>query len=262
MSTSAHENDLAGLQAYGPEDVRLPRLKLKQRETRGAERVPEGAWFLTGEEEWHALTRALVLLEMRKQRGVILPWSSETRSRALAERIRDRTGVDVPLDYDGPVCHSRDRQLPVVRDGLTPLASSCSTCPLARWQVVDGRRRQDCAESYRLLLWDEAAQSPCVYYAQGAAIPPVKDLLTNLQVAARRYSRPVYGFQLGLRAVTKHSMDGPYWVPQFTRPYPHVDPEAWAGFEAVLTACTPARAAAAADPLATRTYGERSEGVA
>lgn len=243
MSRSLCEREGAGLEDFGPEDLRLPRLKLKQAETTGAERVPEGSWYLTGDEEGHSLSRGLVLLEMRKERSLVLPWSPVAAREAQAQRIEEKTGVRVPLDHEGPVCASRDRVLPVAWEGRTPLSERCASCPMARWRTVAGRRVQDCAESYRLLFWDEGAETACVYHARGSALAPAKDLLTNVRVACRRFGRPACGFQIGLSVRRAYGLDGSYWVPSFTRPYPHTDPVAWERFVEIRAACNPTLAA-------------------
>lgn len=240
MNRSACEIEALGLESFGPEDVRLPQLKLKQAETLGAERVPEGSWYLTNDQDGHALSRGLVLLEMRKERSLMLPWSSPRARETLVRRIAEETGVQVALDHEGPVCFSRDRVLPVLLEGLTPVARSCASCPMARWRTVERRNVQGCAESYRLLFWDEGAEAACVYWARGCAIAPVRDLLTNLHVACRRYQRPACGFQIGAAARHVRSLDRSYWVPTFTRPYPHVDPHSWARLTEVREACASA----------------------
>lgn len=228
----------AGLEPFGPEDVGLARLELKQPGSLGAERVPEGSWFLTSDPDGHSLSRGVVLLEMRKERSLLLPWDDPERE-AVARRLEAETGVVVDLEHDGPVCWSRDRVLPVTDEGGTALAESCARCPMARWRMERGRRVQDCAESYRLLLWDEGADAACVYHARGAALQPVRNLLTNLRVDGRRFGLPACGFQLGLAARLVYSAEVPYWVPVFSRPYRHVDPRAWERFTRIREACAP-----------------------
>lgn len=228
-----------GMEAFGAEDLRLPQLKLRQEETERAERVPPGSWFVTSDPEGHALSRGVVLLEMRKERSLLLARDSLAPRRAQVARIARETGVTVPIDHEGPVCFSRDRVTPADHSGTWALSERCATCPMARWRTVDGRRTQDCAESYRLLLWDEGEETACVYHARGAAIPVVKDLLTSLRVATRRLGVPACGFRMGLSARLVRSLEGSYYLPSFTRPYPHSDPLVWRRYAEIHEACTP-----------------------
>lgn len=212
------EDDLAaaaGLEECTAEDFRIPALKLRQTRTEGAWRVAEGDWFLSEEPEHASSVRSVVVLEVRKERSLILPrWGDEAAERLVA-RIRDRTGVEVSPLHEGPVCYSRDRVGPVRKDGLLPLATECETCPLARWRTEDGRRIQDCGESYRVLFMDLASELPAVYYARGAAIRPTRELLTRLQVTCSRTDSPACAYQLTLSSERFEGQDGPYWIPRY-----------------------------------------------
>lgn len=229
----------AGLEGFSLRDVKLPLLKLKQAGTQDAPRVPDGSWYLTNDPEGHSLSRGLVLLEMRKERSLVLPYAGVAAREAVASRIERATGVHVPLDHEGAVCFSRDRLRPVVLEGVEPLSDQCTTCPMARWRTVAGRRVQDCAESYRLLVWDEGAEAACLLYARGGAIGPVRDFLTNVQVACHRYKLPACGFRFGLSSRRAHSLEGSYWAPLFTRPYLHTNQDAWQQFDEIRRACSP-----------------------
>lgn len=205
----------AGLEECTAEDFRIPALKLRQTLTEGAPGVPEGAWFLTEESSAALRLRSVVVLEVKKERNLLLPRGGSEAAQALVERIRTRTGVEVPLDHEGPVCWSRDRITPVQEEGLLPLATDCTTCSLSRWRTENGRRVQHCGESYRILLFDLASDLPAVYHARGAAIRPTRELLTRLQVACRRAGSPTCAFQLTLSSEELEGPDGTYWIPRY-----------------------------------------------
>lgn len=227
----------AGLEEFGEEDLRIPQLKLRQAQTKNAERVPDGSWFVTSDLECHARSRELVFLEMRKERSLLLPYAGGDAADAMIRRIEEQTGVEVPADWEGPVCFSRDRVRPVAQEGIAPLAEDCASCPMACWRTVRGRRTQDCAESYRLLFFDLATQLPCVLYARGSAIRPTRDLLTNLQVASRRFKLPACGFTVEVGTKKIDSVDGTYFVPVFGRPQPVEDREEIAKYAGIRHAC-------------------------
>ena len=227
-----------GLERLTREDLRLPQLKLKQPSSPFGAGVPDGSWFLTTDPEAHALSRGLVLLEARKERALILPaWGGPELVQAACQRIRDETGVEVPPNWEGPVCYSRDRVRPVEREAIPPLAAECATCPMTRWRTVEGRRVQDCRESYRLLFWDMGADLPCVFFARGAAMRATRELLTNLQVACHREELPALAFLFGLSSQRMEGVDGPYYVPVFSRPYPTSRPEEVPRYAAIRRAC-------------------------
>ncbi len=235
------ERDLvvaAGLERLAKGDLRLPQLKLKQPSTPYAARVPEGSWFLTTDEEGHALSRGLVLLEARKERALLLPlFAGEEAVQAACERIEQETGVEVPEGWEGPVCYSRDRVRPVEQEAIPTLAAACASCPMVRWRTVEGRRVQDCRDSYRLLFWDMAADLPCVLFARGAAMRPARELLTHLQVACHKADLPACAFVIGLSARRVEGVNGPYYVPLFSRPYPSTHPEETPRYAAIRRAC-------------------------
>lgn len=227
----------AGLEEFDAEDVRIPQLKIKQAQTKNAAGVPDGALFLTSDLEGHATTRELVLLELGKERSLLLPYGGGVAAEAMIARIYEKTGIDVPDDWEGPVCFSRDRVAPVAQDGIKPLADNCEGCPMNRWRTVRGRRMQDCAESYRLLFFDVTAQLPAVFYARGSAIRPARDLLTSLQVACRRRGLPAYGFAFSVTTKKVEAGDGTYFVPVFGRPTELEDREEVARYAGIRRAC-------------------------
>lgn len=209
----------SGLEELGPADLRLPQLRLRQPRTLHADRVPEGSWFATDDPSVHSLGRDLVVLDVRKERSLLLPFGRGAAARAVAARIQEKTGVEVPADWEGPVCSSLDRVRPVVLDGLPPLAAACAACPMARWRTERGRRRQDCAESYRLVLLDLVTGRPCVFFARGAAIRPTRELLTALRTQCERHRRPAWAFSVFALSRRVEGPDGPYHVPVFGPPF-------------------------------------------
>lgn len=232
----------AGLEEFGAEDVRIPQLKIRQAQTKNADGVPEGTWFLTSDLEGASATREVVFLEMRKERSLLLPYGGGDAADAAIHRIHQQTGVEVPEEWEGPVCFSRDRVLPVQQEGIAVLARDCKTCPMARWRSVRGRRIQDCAESYRILVYDLQAQIPAVFYARGSGIRPTRDLLTNLQVACRRRKLPAYGFSFTISTKKRDTSDGTYHVPVFARPTPLEDADEIAQYGGIRTACASVQA--------------------
>lgn len=211
-----------GLEQIGTNGVRLPRLKLRQELTQNADGVPEGSVFISSQPGGHALARTVVLLAVRKERALRLPVQEEL-AKTVRQRIIAQTGVEVPADWRGVVCFSRDRILPEVQQGIDPLNPNCLNCPMGRWRTVNGRRVNDCAESFRLILFDRQAQVPCVFFASGSGVRPSRDLLTALKVACRRHSRPAFGFTVELSTRRIDADDGHYFVPVFGRPEPIAD---------------------------------------
>jgi len=217
-----------------PETARCIRLRIVPK---NADEVPDGTWFLTSDLEGASDSREVVFLEMRKERSLLLPYGGGDAADAAIHRIHQQTGVDVPQSWEGPVCYSRDRVTPVQQEGIEVLASACKGCPMSRWRSVRGRRIQDCAESYRILLYDLEAQLPVVFYARGSAIRPTRDLLTNLQVACRRRKLPAYGFSFVISTKKRDTSDGTYHVPVFGRPVPLEDAEEIAQYGGIRAAC-------------------------
>ncbi|HBP23611.1 MAG TPA: hypothetical protein DEA08_38265 [Planctomycetes bacterium] len=227
----------AGLEEFGADDVRIPQLKIRQAQTKNADDVPEGTWFLTSDLEGASTTREVVFLEMRKERSLLLPYGGGDAADAAIHRIHQQTGVEVPQGWEGPVCFSRDRVQPVQQEGIEVLASDCKRCPMSRWRSVRGRRIQDCGESYRILFYDLEAQIPAVFYARGSAIRPTRDLLTNLQVACRRRKLPAYGFSFVISTKKRDTNDGTYHVPVFGRPIQIEDADEITQFGGIRAAC-------------------------
>lgn len=210
----------AGLEELGPRDLGLPQLKIRQPLTPNADGVPEGSYFVTADPAFHSIGRDVVVLEVRKERSLMLPYAGGPSLEAVVQRIAQRTGVEVPLDWDdGPVCFSHDRVRPVELEGLPVLSDTCADCPMNRWRTVKGRRSQDCAESYRLLAYDVVTQRPCVFYARGSAIRPTRELLAQLQSLCERHQRPAYGFGVYMLTRRVEGTDGPYFVPVFQGTY-------------------------------------------
>ena len=227
----------AGLEEFGADDVRIPQIKIKQAQTKNADGVPDGTWFLTSDLEGGSETREVVFLEMRKERSLLLPYGGGDAVDAAINRIHQQTGVEVPQSWEGPVCFSRDRVRSVEQEGIEVLSSHCKGCPMSRWRSVRGRRIQDCAESYRILLYDVETQLPAVFYARGSGIRPTRDLLTNLQVACRRRKLPAYGFSLTISTKKRDRDEGTYYVPVFGRPIPLEDSEEIAQYGVTRAAC-------------------------
>lgn len=238
LSRGAPPPIVAGLEGLAPGDLRLPLLKLKQPSMPYPARVPEGSWFLTSDEEGHALSRGLVLLEARKERSLLLPVHRGKQAIAkTCQHIRQETGVDVPPSWRGPVCWSRDRIRPVQQEGIPTLSDKCATCPMVRRKITGGGA-SGCNESYRLLFWDLAAELPCVLFARGPQLRYARELLTQLHVASRRQELPVWAFVLGLSA-KRHEGEsgGHHYLPVFSRPYPTTHTEQIERYAAVRQAC-------------------------
>ncbi|MBL4846133.1 MAG: hypothetical protein JKY65_11450 [Planctomycetes bacterium] len=228
----------AGLEEFGADDVRIPQIKIKQAQTKNADGVPDGTWFLTSDLEGASDTREVVFLEMRKERSLLLPYGGGDAADAAIHRIHQQTGVEVPQTWEGPVCFSRDRVSPTEQEGIDLISQHCKGCPMSRWRSVRGRRIQDCAESYRILLYDVEAQLPAVFYARGSGIRPTRDLLTNLQVACRRRKLPAYGFSFTISTKKRDRAEGTYYVPVFGRPVPIEDAEEIAQYGGTRAACS------------------------
>lgn len=232
----------AGLEEFAADDVRIPQIKIRQAQTKEADGVPDGSWFLTSDLEGASPSREVVFLEMRKERSLLLPYGGGDAADAMIHRIQQQTGVVVPAEWEGPVCFSHDRVVPVEQEGIGVLAAECKSCPMSRWRTVRGRRMQDCGESYRILLFDLEAQIPAVFYARGSAIRPTRDLLTNLQVACRRRKLPAYGFSFSVGTKKRDSSEGTYFVPVFGRPVPIEDQDEIAQYGGIRQACAAVRA--------------------
>lgn len=213
-----------GLETFDHGDVRLPILKLRQPQTPGAQLVPEGAWFVSTDHELHSPLREIVVLSLGKERSMLLPFGGGDAADELIARISKKTGVDVPIDWQGPVCFSRDRVTPVEQEGIERLAKDCASCPMNGWRTLHGRRLQDCGESYRVLVYDRTASRPAFYFARGSAIKPFRDLLNQLQLECRRHDRPSFAYSALWSTRQVDSEDGlHYYVPVFSRPYPIED---------------------------------------
>ncbi|MEZ6187928.1 MAG: hypothetical protein R3F62_23330 [Planctomycetota bacterium] len=228
---------IEGLEGLAHSDLRIPQLKLRQPRTTRAAGVAEGDFFLAGDPTSAAPARTLALLELRRERRVLLPFEDGPATDALLQRIERKTGLRVPPDWQGPVCSSRDRVQPTPQAGIELPAVRCAHCALARWRTEDGRRSQDCAEVYRLLVFDLERQLPAVFLAKGSAIRPVRELLTQLQVAGQRHRRPAFGFWFEVTSAAREERGETYYVPVFTLPSPLGTAEQVAQLAAVRAAC-------------------------
>jgi hypothetical protein len=204
-----------------------------QAQTRDASGVTHGHWFLAGDLEGGAPERELILLELRKERSLMLPYGGGAAAEAMVQRIYTVTDgrVNVPDAWEGPVCYSRDRKLPVLQldtngsKAIETVSETCEACEMARWRSIRGRRMQECGESYRIDMLDVSTQMPVTYYARGAAIKPVRNLLTGLKAASYQHRRPAYGFTFVASAKEIEREDGTYYEPAFSRPRLIEDPD-------------------------------------
>ena len=205
----------AGLEACGPEELQVPELRIKQAHGEGTEAVGLGEWFLEGAPE-AILPRdlSLVVLEVRRERALFLG----AREVTLEARVRERAGGGVVVEPGAPVCRSRDRVRPDQAEGLFPLATECASCPFSRWRAEQGRRVQDCREALSLLLVE--GDQVTEYHARGPALRPVRELLTELQVACRRDRAPACAYLVDAYTRQVEGPDGPMWVPWFEVPRP------------------------------------------
>lgn len=231
-----------GMETLDATDMVIPRLKLKQAQTRdehelGIKDIPDGDWFLTSDPA-EALDRAredpegdrartVALLEIRKGRQFLLPYREDDRAQALGQLGL----LDVVSDEVNVICSSSDRIAPDVRDGQDwpPQASACAECPHARWTTGEsGKRRPPaCGETYRGIVVDltDGQMTPAVVLFRSTAIRPAKGLLTNLRLAAKRRKLPACGFSVEFGSKRIDRARETYYVPAFSRPTPLEDPE-------------------------------------
>jgi len=207
----------AGLGDFGHGDVRIPTLKIKQAQTQDADEVPDGSLFITSDPDGHSETRELILLELGKERSLLLPYGGGAPEESAREAL-SAVGVDVPGKWEGPVCSSRDRKAPEPNVDLAPVSTSCSSCPMGKWDRKT--RSQPCRESYKLLLVDAESQLPATFYARGGSYRAVGNFLTILLAATRRHNLPAYGFTFTLQAKKVKGEKGTFWTPVFSRPEP------------------------------------------
>lgn len=233
----------AGLEEFDQSDLAIPTLKIRQGMTQGADDVAVGLIYLESDHASASDSRVISLLSYRKERSLMLPMEGGEAEDMLCTRIRTQTGVSVPDGWKGPVCASRDRVLPIVQEGIKPLARTCAECPMGRWRTIRGKNTQDCRESYRVSLYDHTSELPVRFYARGKAIRPMRGLLTSLQIAARRASAPACAFEVPMSTKTEGGQD-PYYVPSFGAPVLITDRARVEALAAVNLACLAADQAA------------------
>lgn len=213
-----------GLEGLGRGDVRIPKLQIRQSTTNGdgVDTVPLGSLFLSFDPSGHAPRRMIGVLDVQPGRGFLLPFGNSREAIARKAELRSRMfrerGLTVPDDAMS-VCSSRDRVKPVDR-GHGVVSPTCKGCPYSEWRTVDGRRTPpECGEDYRLVVLDEATDSPAVFTVRKTGIGAVKNLNTNLMIASRGKTPPA-GFRLSIETVKDTDGSNTWYVPKFGPPAP------------------------------------------
>jgi hypothetical protein len=211
---------LEGLESLTQEDIRIPRLAIRQQVGGGseAEHVPQGAIYLSLDPDGHAPKRLLRVLDVQPGRSFLMPYgnSKEAKSKQAATRnqLFKAHGVSIP-DEAQAACSSPDRNTPEDR-GWGTLAKSCEACPYSKWKTVGGQRvAPECGENYRLLVLDEASGAPAVWWARKTAIAALKNLATNLLISGRRDKRPPAGYRVEMSTAKDGDGTNSWHVPKF-----------------------------------------------
>lgn len=203
----------AGLEACRADDLHVPALRIKQSRGEGGAAVRPGEWFVDGAPELVIRELSLVVLEVHRERALLLSEDDPY----LETLVRDAVGwVDLPAGQRWPVCRSRDLLRPERAAGLLPLAKECAGCPFTP---------RGCDEGYRLLVVEpQEGGFIAHYHALGAARRPVRELLTELQLACRRDRAPACGYRVAVGTREVEGPDGPVWIPHFEQPERLQDP--------------------------------------
>jgi hypothetical protein len=211
---------LEGLEGLTQQDVKIPRLAIKQSVGGGedAEKVPLGHVYLGFDPGGATPKRTIRVLDAQPARSFLMPYgkSAQALSAQAATRLQlfKAHGVTIP-DEAQAACSSPDRKKPEDR-GWGTLARSCDACPYSQWKTVGGKRvAPECGESYRLLVLDESTGTPAIFWARKTAIAAVKNLLTNLVIAGRRDKTPPAGYRIELDTVRESDGSNAWYVPRF-----------------------------------------------
>lgn len=216
----------AGLEELDASDLILPSLTLRQAQTQDIPEgitIPLGHWFYKQQPALQSAKRKIVILHAGKDRMLAPDFSKKNRP-AQIERIKKLTGIALKEDHDGPWCFSPDREAPVTRDGLTPMAKACKDCPLSRWR----NGAMECGEAYKLLIVDRTAGGqgmPAWLRLRSAAIRATKNALSALLIAANQHRQPACAFELELGSAEEKRPDGNFYVPTFGPPLPLAERE-------------------------------------
>lgn len=197
----------AGLEDCAPADHLVPALRIWQPQERRDELISAGTWFL--HDRLLALDGSLelVVLEVRKQRALLLPEDE----LYLDTRVREAVGwITLAHERRWPVCSSLDGLRPERGPRRLPLAEACGACSFA------GR---GCSEGYRLLVVEaRAGEFVAEFHATGLAARAVQELITDLQLACRRDRAPSCAFSVLATTTQEDGPEGPEWVPCFDPP--------------------------------------------
>lgn len=211
---------LEGLEGLTQQDVKIPRLAIKQNVGGGedAEKVPLGHVYLGFDPGGATAKRVIRVLDAQPARSFLMPYGKSAQALSAQAAVRNTLhrahGINVP-DEAQAACSSPDRKKPEDR-GWGTLATSCAACPYSQWKTVGGKRvAPECGESYRLLVLDEATGTPAVFWARKTAIAAVKNLLTNLVIAGRRDKTPPAGYRIELDTVRESDGSNAWYVPRF-----------------------------------------------
>lgn len=218
------EHEIEGMEGVDNRDLVIPRLQIKQAQTRdddnvGIADITNGDLFLSNDPEGACDEREIVFLQITPGRSFMLDYKAEVREDQL-----EKLGLDDVPEQTNVVCFSLDRETPVeVEDrAWSALSDSCETCPHAKWKRKKGGKSRPpaCGEVYRCLILDitDGGATPARFHLRSSAIKPAKSLLTNLKLATRRHKRPISGFTVAISTKEVNGKEGNYFVPRFSRP--------------------------------------------
>lgn len=216
---SIPQADGDGLELLGGDDLIIPRLRVKQPMTEGADQVPEGNFFLSTDPDDFADSRELVVLQVTPKRELKLPIDDEKKAN-LVMGVESKLGRKLEIAEGAwSLCSSADRIKP---DGDAPLAASCAACPFGTWRKEGGKNVRECQEIYEVAVADLETLQPIVYTLRGAASKPAKKLNSMLVMKLRRLkgAGKAWGFSTKVtldRIVGKKKGQGHYYAPNFGR---------------------------------------------
>lgn len=216
---SIPQADGDGLELLGGDDLIIPRLRVKQPMTEGADQVPEGNFFLSTDPDDFADSRELVVLQVTPKRELKLPIDDEKKAN-LVMGVESKLGRKLEIAEGAwSLCSSADRIKP---DGDAPLAASCAACPFGTWRKENGKNVRECQEIYEVAVADLETLQPIVYTLRGAASKPAKKLNSMLVMKLRRLkgAGKAWGFSTKVtldRIPGKKKGQGHYYAPNFGR---------------------------------------------
>lgn len=115
------------------------------------------------------------------------------------------------------LCRSLDRKVGTMEDGST---RSCSSCPDANWQTIDGKRTRRCGPVYNVYAVEKESRAPFVIRFKRSSLRPFKQYLNRhfigkRIVKGRRANYPLYAYETKL--ALRMSDDGKYALPVLQR---------------------------------------------